>query len=413
MRSGSHYDVAVIGGGPIGSYAAWRLSRSGFSVVIIEEHPEAGHPEQCAGLVNRAMFDLPLLDQVLDRVRLHDITGANIYSPSGRNLALRAGKVKAVSIDRAGLDKVLFRMAASSGAEPLISTKALSLERSGSDHHTVKCKGALGSGSIDADFVLGCDGASSMVRRSLGLEKPLDVIPGVSIRVETDDGRVPQDIVGVFTGKETAKGFFAWSVPSGTTSSMRVGLAANDGASLRTGWNSLMRDPRLGEWLGMEDGRVPGMGRLSFNLGPVPMGSPRTIISGNAVILGDSAGMAKPTSGGGIYPGLMAVDELVKAVDRAGGPSSTAFEEFRGSWLNGYGKELSRSRFFRRLISQVEDREVEEVVERFSDPELLEIVNREGDIDHPLRLALQLIKKDPSLLKMIPRFLPHMRNLVR
>jgi len=412
LNIGSQFDVAVIGGGPVGSYSALRLSKAGFSVAIIEEHPEVGHPEQCAGLVNRTMFDLPYLDQALDKVRMHDITGANISSPSGKNLALRAGKVKAVSIDRSGFDKLLFKKAVSSGAEPLLSTKAITMERTTDEDHIIKIKGMFGTGALKANFVLGCDGVSSMVRNSIGLEKPQDVIPGVSIRIETDDGIVPQDIVGVFTGKDTAKGFFAWSVPSGTTTSMRIGLAAVDGGSLRSGWSNLMKDPRLGEWLGMENGMMPNLSRLSFNIGPVPMGSPRTIISGKAIILGDSAGMAKPTSGGGIYPGLMAVDELAKSVEKVGELSLTALEEFRGSWLNGYGKELSRSRFFRKLISQVEDREVEEVVERFSDPELLDIINREGDIDHPLRLALLLIKKDPTLLKMIPRFLPHMRNLV-
>ena len=412
MSSDAKSDIAIVGAGPIGSYAAARLSRSGYSVSLFEDHTEVGRPEQCAGLVNRGMFELPLLDQVLDEVKLHEITGADIYSPAGRRLELRAGRVKAISIDRARFDKVLFRMAVYSGATPVISAKVERIEQNGDPGFLVHHRGVNGKGVLKARMVLGCDGTSSVVRRDLKLDRPLDVIPGVSMQMEIIRGEVPDDIVGVFTGKDTAKGFFAWAVPAGSSSSLRIGLASETGETLRKGYTALQKDPRLAEWLGTDVNGLDLGSRLSFNIGPVPMGSPRTLISGNAVILGDSAGMAKPTSGGGIYPGLMAGDELAMSVETTGDISPDALEGFRSSWQAGYGKELSRSRFFRKIIREVEDAEIEDVIERFSDPDLLEIINKEGDIDHPLRLALLLIRKDTSLLKMIPRFLPHMRHLM-
>ncbi|MGA1866474.1 MAG: geranylgeranyl reductase family protein [Thermoplasmatota archaeon] len=412
MNATSTADITIIGAGPIGSYAAWMLSRRGFSVTILEEHPETGRPEQCAGLVNRTMFDLPELDRLLDNVRLNDIIGADIYSPAGNSLALRAGKVKAVSMDRARFDKQLFRNAANAGAETMLSTKAIDVERKEDDRFKVHYKGLSGEGAIDTRLLIGCDGASSSIRKHLSIDKPLSTLPGVAFQVEIENGKVPRDLVAVFTGKETAKGFFAWAVPAGTETSMRFGLAAEDGLSLKNGWERLQQDKRLFEWLGFDDGRRGLTGIISFNLGTLPIGSPRTIISGNALILGDSAGMAKPTSGGGIYPGLMAVNDLINSIEESGDISQETLRMFHNSWLSGYGKELSRSRFFRKLISQVEDGEVEDVVKRLSDPELLKIINCEGDIDHPLRLALLLIRKEPSLLKMIPRFLPYVRNMV-
>ncbi|MBN1389879.1 MAG: NAD(P)/FAD-dependent oxidoreductase [Candidatus Thermoplasmatota archaeon] len=412
MRVPERTDITIIGAGPIGCYTAWMLSKKGFSVGLLEEHPEVGRPEQCAGLVNRSMFDLPELDKVIDRVRLNDITGADIYSPGGKYLNLRANKVKAISMDRARFDKVLLKNAADAGTETLLSVKAIGIDRRNDGGFDVNFRGLSGEGIIKTRILIGCDGASSSIRRYLGLEKPFSIIPGAAFQVEIDEGSVPDDIVAVFTGEETAKGFFAWAVPAGTRTSMRIGLAAEDGNSLRKGWTNLPHDARLAEWLGLDGDRTAHTSEISFNIGIVPMGSPRTIISGNALILGDSAGMAKPTSGGGIYPGLLAVNDLVRSVDKACDISPDALELFRSSWLSGYGKELSRSRFFRKLISQVKDEEVEEVVKRLSDPELMEIINREGDIDHPLRLALLLIRKEPSLLKLIPRFLPMMRNIV-
>ncbi len=37
-------DVVVIGGGPVGSYAALNLAKLGVKVSVFEEHPEIGLP---------------------------------------------------------------------------------------------------------------------------------------------------------------------------------------------------------------------------------------------------------------------------------------------------------------------------------------------------------------------------------
>jgi geranylgeranyl reductase family protein len=405
------YDAGIIGAGPVGSYTAWRLAEQGFSVALIEEHPEIGRPEQCAGLVNRGMFELPGLDDFLDGVRLHNIVGADIFSPSGIILPLRAGRVKAVSIDRARFDKALARKAARSGADVHPCTKMTSVDMSDGEHE-ITLEGINGKEKVKVDFLIGCDGAASAVRRSLGFNNPQSVIPGVAVMVEIEEGTVPDDLVAVFTGERTAKGFFAWAVPAGSRNTMRIGLASDNGVHLREGMISLFNDPRIFRWLGLQDGASSQLEPISLNFGPVPMGSPKTIIKDRVVILGDSSGMAKPTSGGGIYPGLMASDGLADSIKEEGELSNRSLELFRDRWGSGYGRELERSRFFRKIISQVEDEEVEEVVSRMSDPELMAIINEEGDIDHPLRLALLLIKKDPSLLKLVPRFLPHMRRLI-
>ena len=121
-------EIAIIGAGPIGSYTASRLAKLGNDVIVLEEHPETGRPEQCAGLVNHAMFDLPGLEKVKDIVKLHDITGSDIYSPRGNVLRLRAKKVKAISMDRALFDKVMVRNAVREGARLRLSTKVVGIK---------------------------------------------------------------------------------------------------------------------------------------------------------------------------------------------------------------------------------------------------------------------------------------------
>ncbi|MEM2638183.1 MAG: FAD-dependent monooxygenase, partial [Candidatus Hadarchaeales archaeon] len=44
-------DVLIVGAGPCGSFLAKILSEKGLEVVVVEEHPQIGHPSCCAGIV--------------------------------------------------------------------------------------------------------------------------------------------------------------------------------------------------------------------------------------------------------------------------------------------------------------------------------------------------------------------------
>ncbi|MBT4407950.1 MAG: FAD-dependent oxidoreductase, partial [Euryarchaeota archaeon] len=61
--SEQHWDVVIVGAGPVGSFAAWKLSEKGHKVLLLEEHSEIGRPFQCAGLVT---------PKVMEMVGLHD-----------------------------------------------------------------------------------------------------------------------------------------------------------------------------------------------------------------------------------------------------------------------------------------------------------------------------------------------------
>ena len=49
QKADSAPDAIVIGGGPVGSYAALNLAKLGIKVTVFEEHPEIGFPSHCAG----------------------------------------------------------------------------------------------------------------------------------------------------------------------------------------------------------------------------------------------------------------------------------------------------------------------------------------------------------------------------
>ena len=70
-----YYDVAVIGGGPIGGYVAGEIASNGFEVAIFEQNKQIGEPLKCAGLVTSRVFDFLDIQKILScKTRLKEHT---------------------------------------------------------------------------------------------------------------------------------------------------------------------------------------------------------------------------------------------------------------------------------------------------------------------------------------------------
>ncbi len=407
----SNFDIIVVGAGPAGSYASARLSDRGYRVLLVDRKHEVGRPVQCAGLVNSRLFDLPGLGKLKEGTILRSIRGADVFSPSGNMLPLRGKENKAFSIDRARFDHELLISAAEMVSSLMLKTELRGIRIVEDGSAKVSLVGPEGRIVVSAPMVLACDGPGSAVRSKIKMAIPKETIPGVSMELELRSGELPPDRVAVFTGSRTASGFFAWIIPSFIPNGFRLGLSALTGEGLRSGMDNLFTDPRVSKFLSLNGPLNRSSGLISVTFGSVPMGQPKDISKGPILLLGDAAGMAKPTSGGGIYPALMAVDSLTRSLNGEMRPGVQAISNFLTSWKKGYGKELSRTFVLRRIIKELKDEEMDIGLKALSDEKNLKIINEKGDIDHPVQLAVGLLRSDPSLLALIPRFVPHLRGL--
>ena len=388
------YDAVVVGAGPAGSATARDVAVRGFRTLLIEEHEAIGEPLHCAGLVTPRTLELA---GVTDGLVINELRGGFVNSPLGARLPLGGDRLRAVAIHRQRLDELLAVAAQQAGTELWTSARLVGLERQpGALAVHVSWRGR--PQALRTRLLIGADGAQSRVARWLGLwarHEERIVGLGMEARLQTER----QDFLEIFVGNSIAPGFFGWVIPLGEGRA-RIGIATNDGKRPIYYLGSLLEAfPRL--FAGAQFGRLYG--------GVIPLKRPHRIYCENAMLVGDAAGQVKPTSGGGIYTGLVGAKHCAQAAVRALSEddlSSTSLARYQKAWAREMNRELARGWDLRRIFLALDDRELDGLISVFRSQRLRRLAEQHGDIDFPSRLFA-------SLPLAVPVLRPFLRTALR
>lgn len=367
------YDVIVIGAGPAGSTAARECAKSGLDTLCIEEHGTVGYPVQCAGLLSNAAFDECGVSQ---RPVLNSVSGARVISGLGRELFFDAKRTKAVVVDRGMLDREMAERAADCGAEFRLKTSVYGIHGK-----SVLTRGIYGHGEISAKLLIAADGPRSTIARLLNMERQKHFLAGIQADLphECDPG-----IVQVYPG--ASPDFFGWLIPTGKDR-VRAGLCTKEGAPER--FAVFMKR----------------FGTSSTHLvtGTLPLGlMPRTY-GHRTLFVGDAAGFAKPTSGGGVYTGIRSARHAAAVAAGAceqGRYDDTVLAGYEQRWKADIGRELDLGFRLYAMRQKLSLEDIDRILRAFSDPELVATIVQDGDMDRPGKLVKKLLKK-PALLALV------------
>jgi len=369
------YDVVVVGAGPAGSAAARRCAEHGLSVALIEEHAQIGSPVQCAGLLSMNAFQEC---DVSDDSLLHTVRGATLVTGDGCRLSFAADEPKAVVVDRACLDREMASKAAHAGVDLLLKTSVTGM--SGQELFTT---GVDGKGSLHARMVIAADGPRSLFTRIHGMERFPVVLSGIQaeIPLETDPDRVN-------LYPEASPEFFGWCIPSGPGRA-RIGLCGTKQVPER--FAQFSRQFRTeSQSLHQVTGTIP-LGILPQTFGP------RTLF------VGDAAGFAKPTSGGGVYTGVRSGHHAADIAALCCGCndfSSNALSAYETRWKNDFGKELHFGMKIFSVRQKMGPEELRSFCRLLSKHEIIEMIVAHADMDRPQEIAGMILKKPGFLFGM-------------
>ena len=338
------FDVAVIGAGPTGSRVALKLAEMGRSVVVTDKKTSLLEPVCCTGIISLECVDRFEIDK---RVIIRHLPSATIYSPSGVALHLKTPEPLACVVDRPHLNLSLARQAQAKGAEYALGIAITDITVR--DDRVIL--GYDESKTIEARAVVIAAGSNARLAEKIGLGEVGDFAMGVQAVVETTG----LDETEVFIGRKTTPGMFAWLVPTIPGKAL-AGLLARK----RAGYYMKTLLVRLTEEKKIRSNEV----KLSFSL--VPLNVAAKTYARRVISVGSAAGQVKPTTGGGIYYGLLCADIASASLNDAlekDDLSSRSLSAYEKTWKKSLGREIQTAYWARKLFEKLSDRQMDNIIE--------------------------------------------------
>jgi flavin-dependent dehydrogenase len=305
--------ITIVGAGPVGCYLGQLLTRAGLTVTLLEEHPEIGLPQHCAGLVGQSFFKhsrIPL-PQTLIRKRLN---GAIVEHKQHR-FALKR-RAAAYVVDRVALDQKL-----AEGLTIHKPVRCIGLKKSGKDWSILTSEGVFHS-----RVIIGADGATSTIRQLANFKLNPSYYRGLQLRIRKKMDN--SDQVRVWFNKPFLD--FCWAF-SESDSVVRVG--------------SISRGNPRGQLLQfLQDTALTGP-VIEQMAGTIPFGYGQTR-KGNLALVGDAACQLKPLSGGGLYYGMRCAEVLADCL------AHDNLAHYEQAWKRSIGREIRHGLRIRRYLER-------------------------------------------------------------
>jgi len=267
------YDVVIAGGGLAGLLAAKEAASKGLSVAVIEEDFEIGLPDKCDGLVSmKALMCLGVIPT--SRAVQNTVRRVLLHPPSGKPIEVETSKqLKVVVLDRGIFDKDLAKAASSKGAEIILGVR---VGKAVEEEGFVRVEA---NRILKSKIYIEARGTSALPG-----DKQRSLLPAARYDVEAK--WIQEDTIEVYIDSTKYPGFFLWVIPKGKDSA-KVGVAGRSINCFAT----------LDEFLKQRGGQV-----IKKVSAPIYVGGPiDNFVKGRMMIVGDSAGQTKPSTGGGIY----------------------------------------------------------------------------------------------------------------
>ena len=339
------YDVIIVGGGPSGSQAAYKLAGMGYIVAVVERKAALNGNVCCTGLVSRECVDKY---SIPESVIYHWANSAVLFPPYGKPIRIQRETPQVAVLNRAAFNQIWAQRARKAGVEYHFGCNLKGIVRE-KRQVTAEVSRHGEVFTLQSRAIVIATGFGTQLLDNLGLGGAGDFVMGAQVEVESKD----INEVEVYFGKEVAPGFFAWLVPTSPGKALVGLLARRDNAFyLRKLLDSLCADGKI----------ISAEVKISFggvSLRPLP----RTH-SDNVLAVGTAAGQVKPITGGGIYFGLICADVAANTLKHAfetGNLTAHGLAGYERAWRRKLAGELRSGYWARKVYEMLSDRQVSRI----------------------------------------------------
>lgn len=401
LNTTTPYDVLVVGGGVAGSTTARFLAKEGYKVKILEAKSNVGIPVQCGEAIGKETINDILKIGVPKHSLRTEVRGFRIFSPSLKKLDYRLETDGGYVVDRRVFDKEMLVGAAIEGADIQLNTRVTDIKIEKETGVKVKASIKGKEYTETASIVVGADGLYSIVARDAGLAEPIEAIDlDTSVGYEMVGVEIDEPtMLDLYMGNEVAPRGYIWVFPKGEH-------CANVGIGVGVGFGKKSVKDYLDDFIYKSpEGkrRFSNAKIVEERIGAIPVsGSLERLATDRVLLVGDAARQVNPLTGGGIAYGMeagkMISDTLVEAFEAKDFTEKFLRNRYEKLWLNAYGKSFNLSAKARKVLDVITDEQMENILEVFDGKDLTDAVRGKWT---QLKLGAKLMKKDPSLLKLI------------
>jgi geranylgeranyl reductase family protein len=325
QRMGGAFDVIVVGGGPGGSTAAWRLAKRGLRPLVLDA---AVFPRVkiCAGWVtHQALRDLDIVpDKYPLTIQPFDLC---VLEFEGARHETAWRRPASYGIIRREFDHYLLERAGAAGADVRCGIRVTGVEQR-HDAVTVQTE----RGCFEAPVVIGAGGHRCPVARALGDVSEREEV----VAAQESETRLPAEWVERLAPFMRAPELYVepdlrgygWYFPKQDFVNVGIGCTGGSDGSLPRRREALIHALRATGRLPADLPIEPFRGHAYV----VRRQAPRRVFGPRFLLVGDAAGLARDLSGEGIGPAI-----------RSGLLAAEAAEAYLGTGraLEGYARQIT------------------------------------------------------------------------
>lgn len=312
-----HKQVNIVGAGVIGLFLAEKLANSGIRVSVYDGKKRIDQDsKKASGILSVKGIKKLKLDYYNSKI--NELNGAILHSNSN-NIKVKSKTTQALVLDRGLLAKKLYKNAIDAGAD-IVLNKRLSPE----DIRIMQ--------ENSSNIIVGADGAISSVANTFNFDPIKRYVFTYKAEYTHSNIRDKRMVELFFSGK-IVNGFFGWVAPH-SDSKLELGIGTDDriGESSKNAFDRFLQNERIKEIL-------EGAHNTNIYASIIPISRRKRTVIKNVMLVGDSAGQTKSTTGGGIIFGMLCANITAHCIinNIKKGSNLNSYERM---WRYKYGTDL-------------------------------------------------------------------------
>jgi digeranylgeranylglycerophospholipid reductase len=270
------FDLAVIGAGPGGNFAALTAAKAGVSTIVLEEHETIGQPVHCGECLSQVACNrlgIVLPEEAISR----EVKGVRLVFPNKTTSFINE---KGYSLEKDKFEQWLSLEATKAGASYKMKCRVSALEREEGGWHVTTT-----SGEYFARAIIDASGVAGAASRLMNLNEPPKTVVGLQYELSPIDF---DGFIDFFLWPRLAPHGYLWVIPK-KEGRANVGLVTADAPKTRAYLEKFIDEYGLKEKKNAKafGGQIPASGPVA-----------KTFADG-IMLIGDAAGFTSPMFEGG------------------------------------------------------------------------------------------------------------------